>query len=214
MYNDVKRIVDLFVATVALIALLPLMILVGVTIWLFLGTPVIFRQSRPGLGSKLFGCLKFRTMTDARDENGRLLPDSLRLTRLGKFLRSSSLDELPELINVLAGDMSLVGPRPLLVSYLARYSPAQMRRHEVRPGITGWAQINGRNALDWSQKFAFDVWYVDHKSFWLDLRILVRTVGQVFRRHGIAKAGYATMPEFHGIEVQHSEFESIDESLY
>jgi lipopolysaccharide/colanic/teichoic acid biosynthesis glycosyltransferase len=198
MNIGVKRTFDLLVAGMALIALLPLLILVTIVVRVFLGSPVIFRQLRPGLQGRLFGCLKFRTMTDARDEDGRLLPDADRLTTIGRLLRKTSVDELPELINVVSGEMSLVGPRPLLATYMPRYSSQQMRRHEVKPGITGWAQINGRNALDWDQKFEFDLWYVDHRSFWLDLSILMRTVWQVFRLNGIAKPGHATMPEFLG----------------
>lgn len=182
MNSRVKRIFDLVVAGVALVVLAPLLILVAIMVRVSLGSPVIFRQSRPGLRGRLFNCLKFRTMTDARDERGCLLPDADRLTTFGRFLRSTSIDELPELINVLRGEMSLVGPRPLLASYMPRYSPLQVRRHVVRPGITGWAQINGRNALDWEQKFELDLWYVDHQSFWLDLSIIARTFWQLFRR--------------------------------
>jgi lipopolysaccharide/colanic/teichoic acid biosynthesis glycosyltransferase len=194
-----KRVFDLLLSGGALILLSPLLILLAIVVRIFLGSPVIFRQARPGLCGQLFDCMKFRTMTDARDETGQLLPDAHRLTTLGRFLRSTSLDELPELFNVLSGEMSLVGPRPLLASYVARYSAEQMRRHEVKPGITGWAQINGRNALDWDRKFELDLWYVDHQSFWLDLSILARTLWQVACRHGIAKPGHATMPEFLGV---------------
>jgi lipopolysaccharide/colanic/teichoic acid biosynthesis glycosyltransferase len=169
---------------------------------LFLGKPVLFRQDRPGLNAKSFTLLKFRTMTDARDAQGQLLPDAQRLTALGRFLRSTSLDELPELINVICGEMSLVGPRPLLPQYLNRYTSRQMRRHEVKPGITGWAQIHGRNGLDWNQKFALDLWYVDHQSFWLDLSILAKTARLVLAREGITKRGCATMPEFLGANVE------------
>ncbi|MCS6938741.1 MAG: sugar transferase, partial [Roseiflexus sp.] len=174
-----KRVFDICVASVALIALAPLLLVIAALVRLSLGTPVIFRQQRPGLHGKPFMLLKFRSMTDARDAQGNLLPDDQRLTRFGRFLRSSSLDELPELINVIRSEMSLVGPRPLLMEYLDRYTPEQMRRHAVRPGITGWAQVNGRNAINWEQKFALDVWYVDHLSFWLDLRILALTVWRV-----------------------------------
>jgi lipopolysaccharide/colanic/teichoic acid biosynthesis glycosyltransferase len=163
-----------------------------------LGTPVFFRQQRPGLHGKPFRMVKFRTMTDARDAQGNLLPDAERLTRFGKFLRSSGLDELPELWNVVKGDMSLVGPRPLLMQYLDRYTPEQARRHEVRPGVTGWAQVNGRNAISWEQKFAYDLWYVDNLSFWLDLKILWLTVRKIIVREGISQAGQATMEEFMG----------------
>jgi lipopolysaccharide/colanic/teichoic acid biosynthesis glycosyltransferase len=163
-----------------------------------LGSPVLFSQVRPGLHGKPFRMYKFRTMTDARDADGNLLPDAERLTDFGKWLRASSLDELPELINVLRGEMSLVGPRPLLMEYLPLYSPEQARRHEARPGITGWAQINGRNAISWDDKFALDVWYVDHQGVWLDVRILALTVWRVLRREGISAAGEATMPKFTG----------------
>lgn len=165
-----------------------------------LGYPILFTQTRPGLHGKPFTIYKFRTMTDERDADGKLLPDSDRLTRLGRFLRSTSLDELPELFNVIKGEMSLVGPRPLLMQYLNRYTPEQARRHEVRPGITGWAQINGRNALSWEEKFALDVWYVDNCSLWLDIRIIALTIWKVFRREGISHQGEATMPEFKGTQ--------------
>ena len=197
-----KRSFDLLAACTALVVLSPLLVLLAILLRLFLGSPVIFCQTRPGLHGRLFQCLKFRTMTDARNENGELLPDEERVTRFGQFLRSASLDELPELINVLAGEMSMVGPRPLLARYVPRYSQRQIRRLLVKPGITGWAQINGRNALDWEQKFELDLWYVDHQSFWLDMVILMRTVGQVLRRQGIAKPGHATMPEFLGVAQQ------------
>ena len=163
-----------------------------------LGSPVLFRQIRPGLEGKQFEMVKFRTMTDERDASGALLPDAQRLTPFGRFLRSSSLDELPELWNVLRGEMSLVGPRPLLMEYLPLYTPEQARRHEVRPGITGWAQVNGRNAISWADKFALDVWYVDHRSLWLDVRILWMTVRKVLVRDGISAAGEATMPRVEG----------------
>lgn len=162
------------------------------------GSPAFFRQPRPGQKGRIFKLIKFRTMTSARDAQGALLPDAQRLTRFGKWLRASSLDELPELINVLKGEMSLVGPRPLLVQYLARYSPEQARRHAVRPGITGWAQINGRNAISWEEKFRLDVWYVDHQSLRLDVKILALTLLKVVRREGISARGEATMPEFFG----------------
>ncbi|WP_307697526.1 sugar transferase [Variovorax paradoxus] len=163
-----------------------------------LGKPVFFRQDRPGLGGRPFEMVKFRTMTDARDINGQLLPDAERLTPFGRFLRSSSLDELPELWNVLKGEMSLVGPRPLLMEYLPLYSAEQARRHEVRPGITGWAQVNGRNALSWEEKFKLDVWYVDNRTLWLDIKILWLTVRKVLVREGISAAGEATMSRFAG----------------
>jgi lipopolysaccharide/colanic/teichoic acid biosynthesis glycosyltransferase len=172
-------------------------------VWLVrrkLGSPVLFSQVRPGLHGKPFTMVKFRTMTDERGPDGVLLPDAKRLTDFGRFLRASSLDELPELWNVLRGDMSLVGPRPLLMEYLPLYTPEQARRHEVRPGITGWAQVNGRNAISWADKFALDVWYVDHSSLWLDVKILWRTVRKVLVRDGISAAGEATMSKFTGSE--------------
>jgi lipopolysaccharide/colanic/teichoic acid biosynthesis glycosyltransferase len=165
-----------------------------------LGTPVLFRQVRPGYQGQLFTIYKFRTMTDARDPEGNLLPDAERLTAFGRFLRSTSLDELPEFFNILKGEMSWVGPRPLMVQYLERYSEAQMHRHDVKPGLTGWAQINGRNALSWPQRFELDLWYVAHYNFRLDLAILARTVLAVFRREGISSENHATMPEFQGTE--------------
>ncbi len=195
---SVKRIFDVAASASALIVLgLPLL-LIGLVVRMKLGSPVLFRQQRPGLHGRPFTMLKFRTMTDARDAFGNLLPDAERLTLFGRWLRSTSLDELPELINVLRGDMSLVGPRPLLMEYLPLYSAEQARRHEVRPGITGWAQINGRNALRWEEKFALDVWYVDNWSLGLDLRILALTVLRVVRRDGISAQGEATMPKFQG----------------
>jgi len=203
-----KRTFDFFFSLMALIVLSPLLLAVALLVRLFLGTPILFRQERPGLGTKMFTCLKFRTMTDARDLKGELLPDAQRLTIVGRFLRSVSVDELPELINVIRGEMSLVGPRPLLSQYLERYTPEQLRRHEVRPGITGWAQINGRNSLDWDHKFALDLWYVDYQGFWLDLRILAKTAWQVLKREGIARPGYATMPEFLGRTLLKDEGES------
>ena len=193
-----KRLFDIVAASLALLMLaLPLLALA----WLIrrkLGSPVLFTQVRPGLHGKPFRMVKFRSMTDARDACGALLPDAQRLTPFGRFLRASSLDELPELWNVLRGEMSLVGPRPLLMEYLPLYSPQQARRHEVRPGITGWAQVNGRNAISWADKFALDVWYVDHRSLWLDVRILWLTVRKVLVRDGISAAGEATMPKFEG----------------
>ncbi len=193
-----KRTFDFLVSFLLLVILSPVYLLLSLLVWLFLGWPVIFTQARPGLHGKLFRLYKFRSMRDLRDAQGYLLPDEQRLTRFGRFLRSSSLDELPELFNVLKGEMSLVGPRPLLVQYLERYTPEQARRHEVRPGITGWAQVNGRNAITWEEKFALDVWYVDHRSFWLDIKILLMTLGKVFKREGISAAGSATAPEFMG----------------
>lgn len=193
-----KRALDLALTIPALILLAPLMLVIALVVRVTLGAPVFFRQVRPGLHGKPFTLYKFRTMTDARDAQGNLLPNAARLTRVGKFLRATSLDELPELFNVLRGEMSLVGPRPLLMQYLDRYTPEQMRRHKVKPGITGWAQVNGRNAITWEQKFAFDVWYVDNVSLWLDLRILARTAWKVLTREGISPRGQATMEEFRG----------------
>lgn len=193
-----KRLLDLLGSFILLVILSPALLVLFLLVWLFLGWPVIFSQERPGLHGRLFRLYKFRSMRDLRDANGNLLPDEQRLTRFGRFLRSTSLDELPELFNVLKGDMSLVGPRPLLVQYLERYTPEQARRHEVRPGITGWAQVNGRNALSWEEKFALDVWYVDLRSFWLDIKILFMTLAKVFKREGINAEGSATAPEFMG----------------
>ena len=193
-----KRLLDIAGAILGLGLLGLPMLIVAFLVRIKLGSPVIFRQIRPGLHGKPFVLYKFRTMTDARDEDGNLLPDELRLTPFGKFLRSTSLDELPELFNVLKGDMSLVGPRPLLMQYLERYTPEQARRHEVKPGITGWAQINGRNALSWEEKFEMDVWYVDNWSIWLDLKILLLTLIKVLKREGIHADGHVTMPEFFG----------------
>ncbi|GEM90759.1 sugar transferase [Oceanithermus desulfurans] len=193
-----KRFLDILLAFAALVVLSPLMLLLAIWIRVTMGAPVLFKQTRPGLHGKPFTMYKFRTMTDARDPQGNLLPDEQRLTKLGQFLRSTSLDELPELINVLKGEMSLVGPRPLLMAYLDRYSPEQFRRHEVRPGITGWAQVNGRNAISWKAKFKLDVWYVDNWNLWLDIKILLMTLVKVFRREGIGHGSQATMPEFRG----------------
>jgi sugar transferase EpsL len=193
-----KRTVDLIVATATLPVLVLLIGAIALLVRMFLGAPILFRQQRPGLHGQPFMLLKFRTMRDASDGKGNPLPDAQRLTSLGRFLRSTSLDELPGLWNVLRGDMSLVGPRPLLMQYLGLYSPEQARRHEVRPGITGLAQVNGRNALTWDQKFVLDVWYVDHLSFWLDLKIGAMTLWKVFSREGISEPGHATMEEFRG----------------
>jgi sugar transferase EpsL len=195
-----KRIFDIVIALSALIILLPLMVLVAILIHYKLGSPVLFRQSRPGLKSKPFNMLKFRSMLDAVDKEGKLLPDKQRLTRFGSILRSSSLDELPGLINVLKGDMSLVGPRPLLMEYLPLYTPEQSIRHDVRPGITGWAQVNGRNAISWEDKFKLDVWYVHNQSFWLDIKIIFLTVVKVLRREGVTSATSVTMEGFKGSE--------------
>jgi lipopolysaccharide/colanic/teichoic acid biosynthesis glycosyltransferase len=189
-----KRLFDLLVAGLALFLLGPLIALVALLVRLRLGSPVIFRQERPGLNGQIFTIRKFRTMTDACDAEGNLLPDEQRLTAFGRWLRSSSLDELPELWNVLTGEMSLVGPRPLHTAYLAIYTPEQARRHEVRPGITGWAQVNGRNGQTWEQRFQYDVWYVDNCSFWLDLAIIWRTISVVLTGAGVSAEGHATMP--------------------
>ena len=191
-----KRVLDLALTVPAALALSPVMAAVALAVRVDLGAPVVFTQQRPGLGGRPFRLVKFRTMRDAVDAQGVPLPDGQRITRLGQFLRAASLDELPELWNVLRGDMSLVGPRPLLMRYLPRYTSEQARRHEVPPGITGWAQINGRNAITWEQKFALDVWYVDHRTLALDLRILAATLLKVVQREGIAADGHATMPEF------------------
>jgi lipopolysaccharide/colanic/teichoic acid biosynthesis glycosyltransferase len=188
-----KRALDVFGATVGLLALLPVLVVVAVLVRTDLGTPVLFRQRRAGRDERPFELVKFRTMRDAVDAAGVPLPDEVRLTRLGRWLRSSSLDELPELWNVLRGDMSLVGPRPLPMEYLPRYTTEERRRHEVRPGMTGWAQINGRNLVDWDDRLALDVWYVEHRSLLLDLRILWRTIAAVVRRDGISAEGHATM---------------------
>ena len=193
-----KRFIDTFIASFALLALGIPLILLALLIRQKLGSPVLFRQARPGLHGRPFQMVKFRSMTDARGPDGQLLPDADRLTPFGRFLRASSLDELPGLWNVLKGDMSLVGPRPLLMEYLPLYSPEQARRHNVRPGITGWAQVNGRNALSWDDKFKLDVWYVDNRSLWLDINILWLTVRKVLVREGISAAGEATMSKFTG----------------
>lgn len=195
-----KRLFDFSFSLFGLLLLSPLLLLTAILVRFKHGSPALFRQFRPGLHGKLFQMYKFRTMTNERDAEGNLLPDPLRMTKLGKFLRSTSLDELPELINVLKSEMSLVGPRPLLMEYLPLYTPEQARRHEVLPGITGWAQINGRNAISWEEKFRLDVWYVDNCSFWLDLKILWCTVVKVFKREGISQEGRATMEKFEGSE--------------
>jgi sugar transferase EpsL len=192
----VKRTIDVVGASVLLIVLSPVIALVAALVALRLGRPVIFRHERPGRNARPFTLLKFRTMTDARGPEGELLPDEDRLTAFGRRLRATSLDELPELWNVLRGDMSLVGPRPLLTEYLPHYTPRQLRRHEVRPGVTGWAQVNGRNDLPWSEKLELDVWYVEHRSLWLDIAILLRTLAVPFRRRGISRTGHATAPRF------------------
>jgi sugar transferase EpsL len=193
-----KRFFDLLVTILGLILILPLMVLISLLVFVFLGTPILFRQQRPGYKGQPFITYKFRTMTNRSGPDGKLLPDSERLTPFGRFLRSTSLDDLPQLFNVLRGEMSLVGPRPLLMRYLGRYTPEQMRRHDMLPGMTGWAQIHGRNALDWEEKFRLDVWYVDHWSFGLDMKILFLTPLKVFKREGISQPGHATAEEFKG----------------
>lgn len=194
----IKRTFDIFFSLGWLIFFAPLLLVVAVLVRIKLGSPIFFIQDRPGKDGKPFRMVKFRTMTDARDNKGELLPDEVRLTRFGKLLRSTTLDEFPEMWNVLLGDMSVVGPRPLLMRYLPRYNAFQARRMEVKPGVTGWAQVNGRNALSWDEKFALDVWYVENQSFWLDLKIVVQTFFVVFRRRGINSAKAATMEEFMG----------------
>jgi len=193
-----KRVFDLIVICFGSLFVLPAMVIIAILVRFKIGTPIVFSQHRPGLNNHIFNMIKFRTMTNEYDINGVLLPDSARLTKFGKFLRSTSLDELPSLWNVLKGDMSLVGPRPLLVEYLPLYSERQSRRHEVRPGITGWAQVNGRNSISWDEKFELDVWYVDNQSIWLDIKILWLTVKKVIVRDGITAPDDASMPVFRG----------------
>lgn len=197
-YSWIKRVMDILGAGLGLLMLGLPMLVIALLVRIKLGSPVLFRQQRPGLHGEPFTLLKFRTMTDARDKEGNLLPDAQRLPPFGRFLRTTSLDELPELWNVLRGEMSLVGPRPLLMEYLPRYTPQQMRRHEVRPGITGWAQINGRNAISWEEKFTLDVWYVDHLSLWLDVKIIALTLWKIVRCEGISQPGVATTNKFMG----------------
>ncbi len=194
----VKRTLEFGLALLGLILLLPVLALICIWVRISLGKPVLFHQQRPGLNGRPFTLYKFRTMLEKRDAQGRLLPDAERVTPFGHLVRSTSLDELPELWNVLRGDMSLVGPRPLLMQYLGRYTPEQARRHEMRPGITGWAQVNGRNALTWEQKFALDVWYIDHVSLWLDLKIIALTFWKIVKREDISQPGQATAEEFMG----------------
>lgn len=191
-----KRVIDLVGSAIALLVTAPAMLATAIAIRLTMGKPVLYKQQRPGYEGQIFTLYKFRTMTKEHDTQGNLLPDAERLTRLGRFLRSCSIDELPELLNVVKGDMSIVGPRPLLAEYLPRYSPEQMRRHEVLPGLTGWAQVNGRNALSWEDKFKLDVWYVDNCSLWLDIKIVFMTLYRVIKREGIAHDGQATMEKF------------------
>lgn len=197
--NFFKRIIDFSIVFIALLIIWPILLLI--TIWLHFankGAGAFFTQERPGKDGKIFKVIKFKTMTDERDENGKLLPDAQRLTKVGKFVRSTSIDELPQLINVLKGDMALIGPRPLLVKYLPLYSEEQARRHEVRPGMTGWAQCNGRNAISWTKKFELDVWYVDHCTLWTDIKIIWITIMKVIKRADISQEGQATMEAFNG----------------
>lgn len=193
-----KRLLDLVVSSLGLVILSPILLFLSILVGIFIGTPVFFHQIRPGYKGRPFYIIKFRTMTDDMDKAGNLLPDSERLTPFGRFLRSLSLDELPELYNILRGDMSLVGPRPLIMQYLSLYSPEQMRRHDCYPGLTGWAQINGRNAIDWPTRFALDVWYVDHRSFWLDIKIILTTIWKVISRENVSQPGQATIEYFTG----------------
>lgn len=194
----VKRFLDLILTISAFVLLSPVLIVTAFLVRCKLGKPVLFTQQRPGLGGRPFKIFKFRTMIDARGKDGKLLPDKERLTRFGYYLRSTSIDELPELFNVLQGDMSLVGPRPLVMQYLDRYTSNQARRHEMKPGITGWAQVNGRNAITWEEKFKLDVWYVDNWSLWLDIKIIAMTIWKILKREGISQPGQATMEEFKG----------------
>jgi lipopolysaccharide/colanic/teichoic acid biosynthesis glycosyltransferase len=191
-----KHIIDYMFGIVLWLIFSPVIVMLSMMIGVSIGRPVFFRQMRPGLRGRPFYIVKFRTMTDGRDSSGRLLPDEKRITRFGLLLRSTSLDELPELYNVLKGEMSLVGPRPLLMEYLDRYTPEQFKRHDVKPGITGWAQINGRNAISWDQKFDFDLWYVQHHTFWLDVKIIAKTIIEAIRREGISQPGHVTAEKF------------------
>jgi sugar transferase EpsL len=206
-----KRIFDLLVTSLGLIVILPLLLAISLLTWIFLGVPILFRQQRPGYKGKPFITYKFRTMTGRRGPDGQLLPDAERLTPFGRFLRSTSLDDLPQVYNVFRGEMSLVGPRPLLMQYLTRYTPEQMRRHDVLPGITGWAQIHGRNALDWDEKFRLDVWYVDHRNLWLDIQIICLTPWKVLSREGINQPGHVTAEEFKG-NPEHAPSSSLPSS--
>ena len=201
----VKRVFDVLVSAFSLVLLVPVLLIISLIVLVAHGRPVLLRQRRPGLYGRPFVMYKFRTMTDDRDGSGNLLPDHERLTRVGRVLRHTSLDELPELYNVLKGDMSLVGPRPLLMRYLERYTPEQMSRHDIRPGITGWTQVNGRNALSWEEKFTLDLWYVEHRSLSLDLKILLLTVWKALKREGITRPGWATCEEFFGIHARPEE---------
>ncbi len=207
-----KRFFDLFFTCLGMLILSPVWLLIAGLVWIVYGRPLFFRQQRPGYQGRPFYIIKFRTMTDARDSLGNLLPDSERLTRLGRVLRSLSLDELPEFFNIIRGEMSLVGPRPLLMQYLARYTLEQARRHNVLPGLTGWAQINGRNTLTWEDKFRMDIWYVDHWSFWLDIKILILSFWKVIKREGINQPGFATSKEFMGSNVGSNQTSDSDDS--
>lgn len=198
MKHLIKSLSDRILAIILLVALSPLLIVLCILVYFNLGAPILFKQKRPGLHGKIFTIYKFRTMRDDRDNKDKPLDDKARITRFGMLLRSTSLDELPELLNVIKGDMSFVGPRPLLVEYLDRYTPEQARRHEVKPGITGWAQVNGRNVISWEEKFSLDVWYVDNQSMWLDMKILFMTIVKVFKREGISQKGHVTAGEFNG----------------
>lgn len=193
-----KRFFDIVVSFIALILLSVIIVITAIIVRLKLGSPILFKQQRPGLKGKPFYVYKFRTMTDEKDEKSELLPDNLRLTKVGKLIRKLSLDELPQLFNVIRGDISLVGPRPLLMEYIELYTPEQARRHDVKPGVTGWAQVNGRNAISWEEKFKLDVWYVDNQSFWLDIKILFLTILKVFKSEGINQSGQATIEKFKG----------------
>lgn len=205
MYKYIKRFFDIFSSLIAIIILSPVLIVTAILVRTKLGSPVLFKQERPGKDEKIFTLMKFRTMTDERDENGELLPDEIRLTKFGKFLRSTSIDELPELFNILKGDMSVIGPRPLLVRYLPRYNAHQHRRHEVRPGLSGWAQVNGRNTVSWEDKFDMDVEYVDNYNLVMDIKILFMTVKNVLKHDGISSETSATMEEFMGLEAEEQE---------
>ncbi|MBW4633788.1 MAG: sugar transferase [Iphinoe sp. HA4291-MV1] len=198
----IKFVLDRFVAAIALLVFSPVMLVLAIAVYFQIGRPIFYTEARPGKGSHIFKFYKFRSMTNNRDSQGKLLPDDQRITAVGYFLRKTSLDELPQLWNVLKGEMSFVGPRPLHARYLERYTPEQARRHEVKPGITGWAQINGRNSISWEKKFQLDVWYVDHWSLWLDLKILILTIWKVIKKEGISQQGYIAMEEFRGTQTE------------
>ncbi len=205
MYKYIKRFFDIVSSLIAIIILSPVLVITSILVRTKLGSPVLFKQERPGKDEKIFTLMKFRTMTDERDENGELLPDEFRLTKFGQFLRSTSIDELPELFNILKGDMSVIGPRPLLVRYLPRYNEHQHRRHEVRPGLSGWAQVNGRNTVSWEDKFNMDVEYVENYSMFMDIKILFMTIVNVLKHDGISSETSATMEEFMGLEAEKQE---------